>query len=57
MNICCVCQADGVLEAAGGWYCIDHLDDGFLAVADYLAVMRGWNRVETQDQLQQWLAQ
>jgi hypothetical protein len=57
MNVCIICEADGVLEAAGNWYCTEHLEDGFLEVADYLAIMRGWDRVETMDQLRQWLAQ
>jgi hypothetical protein len=57
MNICIVCQADGVMQSLGLWYCTDHLEQGFLAVADYLAQVRGWSRDETRDQLQRWLAQ
>ena len=55
MNICCVCEADGVMEAMGNWYCIQHLESGFLAVANYLARMRGWDESETEDQLVLWL--
>ena len=40
MPICCVCQADGVLEACGAWYCMDHLEDGFIEVAMLIARVR-----------------
>jgi hypothetical protein len=57
INVCVICEADGVMEAAGNWYCINHLEDGFLDVADYLARVRGWDREETADHLRSWLAQ
>lgn len=40
MNVCVICQADGVLEAAGAWYCMDHLNDGFIEVAMLIARLR-----------------
>lgn len=55
MNVCCVCQADGVLEALGHWYCIDHVEDGFMDVADFLAQTRGWDREVVSEQLGEWL--
>ena len=41
MPICIICEADGVLEAAGNWYCKDHLDDGFIATAVMIARIKG----------------
>ena len=31
MNVCRICQGDGVIQLAGQWYCIDrdHLLEGF----------------------------
>ena len=42
VNVCVECQADGVLEACGNWYCIDHVEEGFIEVGRYLARLRGW---------------
>jgi hypothetical protein len=55
MNVCCVCEADGVAEVLGGWYCIDHLEDGFLTLAQYLARARGWDPDETEAALIDWI--
>ncbi len=40
MNVCLICQADGVLTLAGQWYCIDHLDEGFKTAAAVVHSMR-----------------
>ena len=50
-----ICEADGVMECLGAWYCTEHLESGFLAVANYLARMRGWDESETEEQLVTWL--
>ena len=55
MNVCCVCEADGVMEACGQWYCIDHLESGFLTVARFLAAARGWSESDTEEVLTDWL--
>jgi len=55
MPICCRCEADGVMEALGGWYCDEHLEDGLLDVAAYLSNARGWPVDDTVDQLTEWL--
>ena len=57
MPICCICQGDGVMEALGSWYCTIHLEQGFLDVAHYIAIQRGWDPQETESQLSQWLEQ
>ena len=43
MPVCLVCQGDGVLQVTGNWYCVDHLEEAFLAVADSLAIARRWD--------------
>lgn len=55
MPTCIICEADGVLEALGHWYCVDHIEDGFLDVADFVAQVRGWDRNEVGEQLGTWL--
>ena len=40
MNICMICQGDGVLQMAGHWYCMNHLDEGFLTAAGIVYSMR-----------------
>lgn len=44
--ICCVCQGDGVLQIGGNWYCLNHLDDGFIATARVIARMRGHDEAD-----------
>jgi hypothetical protein len=41
VNVCVVCQADGVLIAAGHWYCVNHVEDGFIATAETVARILG----------------
>jgi 2-methylcitrate dehydratase PrpD len=55
MPVCCICEADGVAEILGGWYCIDHVEEGFIAVALYLAHLRGWDVDDTQHAIVEWL--
>ncbi len=55
MPTCCICQGDGILQLGTTWYCAEHLDDGFLAVADFLATVRRWDRDETRAALAAWL--
>jgi hypothetical protein len=57
MPVCCVCQGDGVMEAVGNWYCVDHLEDGVVDVVRYVANVRGWNVDETERQITEWLEQ
>jgi hypothetical protein len=57
VNVCVICEADGVLEALGHWYCVDHLEDGFLDVARFLAQVRGWDSIEVTEHLEAWLEQ
>jgi hypothetical protein len=37
MPVCCVCEADGVAQVLGQWYCVDHLENARAALADYIA--------------------
>lgn len=41
MNVCIVCQGDGVLIAGGQWYCINHLDEAFVRTAMIVARLKG----------------
>lgn len=36
MNVCIICQADGVLQMQGVWYCRQHAVDGVLTGAELL---------------------
>ena len=56
MNICCICQADGVLEALGQWYCVDHADTGLVDVAVFVAGLRGWDADDTELAIANWIA-
>ena len=56
MPTCVVCEGDGMLQIGSSWYCVEHLNEGFLAVADFLAVVNGWHREQTQAALTAWLA-
>lgn len=55
MNVCVICQADGVAEVLGAWYCVDHVEDGFLELALFLARLRGWDEGEVSDAIGTWL--
>jgi len=44
VNICCICSADGVLEACGSWYCMEHYGEGFLDVARNVALLARWDQ-------------
>jgi hypothetical protein len=57
MPTCIVCEGDGVLEALGHWYCVEHLEEGFIDVANYIAQIRSWNATEVTEQLWAWLEQ
>ena len=43
MNVCTICNADGVFEALGTWYCKDHLIDGLLDVAEFVDRVGGYD--------------
>jgi hypothetical protein len=55
MNVCCICGADGVAEVLGSWYCVDHVEDGFMDLALFLARLRGWDEGEVSDAIGAWL--
>lgn len=55
MNVCVICEADGVLEAVGAWFCIDHLEAGLVEVAMFVARQRGWEVDGVCAQLWEWL--
>jgi hypothetical protein len=57
MPTCCVCEADGVLEALGNWYCNDHLEQGLIDVAAFISRARHWDTDGTVNQLRDWLEQ
>lgn len=62
MNVCIICQADGVVSAAGHWYCMDHLADGLRASgAAVLTLSTGRHDSEfiqrKLDELDRWLAE
>lgn len=54
MNVCCICQADGVAEVLGYWYCVDHVEDGFIELGAFLARARGWDEEQVRMGLLEW---
>ena len=44
----CFCQADGVMEAAGAWWCMNHLEDGLIEVAMLIARLRMLDEVDVE---------
>ena len=55
MNVCVICNADGVLEALGAWYCMEHLEDGFIEIAMFIARLRGVNEWDIEALAQGWI--
>ena len=55
MPICCVCQADGVAEVLGGWYCVDHLEVALIDLAKFCAPHWGWDVDETEASIEYWI--
>lgn len=55
MPVCTICQGDGVAHVLGHWYCVEHIDDGFLEVGKFLARARGWPEDEVEEELIGWL--
>jgi hypothetical protein len=55
MPVCCVCEADGTAEVLGSWYCIEHIEDGFIELGRFLSRARGWDPDETEGALLEWL--
>lgn len=55
MPICIVCEADGVLIAAGQWYCINHIQDGFIATARVVSRMLGHDEEEAAMKAADWV--
>lgn len=43
MNVCAICQADGILRINNEWFCVDHVDDGFRRVAEIVESVMGVN--------------
>ena len=41
MNTCHICQGDGVLLIGNRWYCVEHVDDGFIQAARLVARASG----------------
>jgi hypothetical protein len=55
MPVCTICQGDGVAEVLGRWYCVEHIEHGFIDLGRFLAEARGWDVDETEDALLGWL--
>lgn len=55
MPVCVICEADGVALILNNWYCTDHVENGFIDVAMFLARLRGWDDGDTADALWDWL--
>lgn len=55
MNVCVLCGGDGVLLSAGHWYCVDHIDDGFIDTAMLIARLHGHGDQEVRAKAEGWL--
>jgi len=55
VNVCQVCGGDGVLLTAGHWYCVEHVDDGFIATAMLVARIQGRDEQEAKMKAQDWV--
>lgn len=49
MTPCAICGGDPVMQAATGWYCVNHLEDGLIAVVKYVAMARDWTPYDTEN--------
>jgi hypothetical protein len=54
VNVCTICQADGVIICAGRWYCKDHLNDGFIATAVMIARIRQHDEATAAERAAGW---
>jgi len=54
VNVCVICQGDGVLLTAGQWYCVDHVHEGFIATARMVARILGTDESEAEDKAWRW---
>ena len=55
MNVCCICQGDGVLYTANQWYCVDHIDEAFIVTAQFVARVLGHDDQEAKMKAQDWV--
>lgn len=55
MNVCCVCGGDGILYTTGVWYCVNHVDDGFIATAAFVARIMGHDEEEAKAKATDWI--
>jgi hypothetical protein len=55
VNVCVLCQGDGVLLTVGQWYCLNHVDDGFKATARFVARLSGRDEDEAEDAVEAWV--
>jgi hypothetical protein len=55
MPVCIICQGDGIALILNHWYCVHHVDAGFIAVGLFLAHLRGWDHEDTERSLVEWL--
>ena len=55
MNVCVICQGDGVLLAAGQWYCITHVDHAFVATAVAVTRILGHDADKAEANAWKWM--
>lgn len=55
MNVCVICEADGVLEALGHWYCAEHAATGLIDVACFCARLYEWDIEDTEQAITDWV--
>jgi hypothetical protein len=55
MNVCTICGADGVLLTTGHWYCVNHIDQAFIATAMFVAQTLGKDDQEAKAKAEDWL--
>ena len=55
MIVCAICGGDGVLFTSGAWYCVNHVDDGFIATAAMVATLLGSDVEEAKQKARDWV--
>lgn len=55
MNVCVRCGGDGVLLTSGHWYCVNHVEDAFIATAVMIARIKGTDEVAAESMAADWV--
>lgn len=57
MPICEICQGDGVLMINNSWFCLNHINEGFIFAVRMVADLSGWDADSTEADMREYLEQ